>query len=107
MSACLVIGALLAVVVAHSMLAQEEVRLTKVQNALTTEQALHRQLLASVASAENPAHIVAEAKKLNLVQPSSVTQLAAVPLDTPLGSGASGSSSANASSGAGSTAPSG
>ncbi len=91
LSACLVAGALLAVVVAHSMLAQGEVRLTKVQNALTTEQALHRQLLASVASAENPAHIVAEAKKLNLVQPGSVTQLPAVPLDTPLGSITAGS----------------
>jgi len=73
---------LLAVVVAHSVLAQDQVRLTAEQSQVATEQALHRQLLAAVAKAENPATIIAEAKNLNLVQPSSVKQLPAVSLST-------------------------
>ena len=52
---------------------------------MSSEQAIHRQLLAAVAEAENPAQIIAEAKKLNLVTPSSITQLPAVPLTTPVG----------------------
>jgi hypothetical protein len=84
-SAALVVGSLLAVVVGHSILAQSQVRLTSAQNQVLSEQAIHRQLLATVAAAENPAQIIAEAKKLNLVTPSSVTQLPAVPLTTPIG----------------------
>jgi hypothetical protein len=84
-SAALVVGSLLAVVVGHSILAQSQVRLTSAQNQVLSEQAIHRQLLATVAEAENPAQIIAEAKKLNLVTPSSVTQLPAVPLTTPIG----------------------
>jgi len=41
--------------------------------------------LAAVAAAEDPAQIIAEAKKLNLVPPSYVKQLPAVPLNTPIG----------------------
>ena len=85
LSAALVVGSLLSVVVGHSILAQGQVRLTSAQNQLSSEQAIHRQLLAAAADAENPAQIIAEAKKLNLVTPSSVTQLPAVPLNTPIG----------------------
>jgi len=67
------------------MLAQGQVRLTSTQAQMTTEQAVHRQLLAAVAAAEDPAQIIAEAKKLNLVPPSYVKQLPAVPLNTPIG----------------------
>jgi hypothetical protein len=81
----LLVGSLLAVVVAHSMLAQGQVRLTAAQGQVAAEQAVHRQLLASVAKAENPAQIIAEAQHLNLVTPSSVKQLPAVPLNTPIG----------------------
>jgi len=88
----LVCGALLAVVVAHSLLAQSQLRLGQLQSRLATEQAVHRQLLATVAQAENPARIVADAKKLGLVEPTTVTQLPAVPL----GAGATGPSSARA-----------
>ncbi|HXW38509.1 MAG TPA: hypothetical protein VEJ44_02350 [Acidimicrobiales bacterium] len=97
-AAALVVGSLLGVVVGHSLLAQGQVRLTSEQGDLAVVQALNRQLLASVAAAENPAQIIAEAKKLNLVRPSTVTQLPAVPLDSPIGSSpatdAAGSSSA-------------
>jgi len=75
---------LLAVVVAHSVLAQGQVRLTTEQSQVAAEQALHRQLLATVAKAENPATIIAEAKNLNLVPPASVKQLPAVSLSTPI-----------------------
>lgn len=85
MSATVVVGSLLAVVIAHSMLAQGQVRLTAAQAQMSAEQAVHRQLLAAVAEAENPAQIVREAKTLNLVPPSYVTQLPAVPLTTPIG----------------------
>jgi len=85
MSASVVVGSLLAVVIAHSMLAQGQVRLTAAQAQMSAEQAVHRQLLAAVAEAENPAQIVREAKKLNLVPPTYVTQLPAVPLTTPIG----------------------
>ena len=112
LSAGLVAGSLLAVVVAHSVLAEDEVRLTAAQQQVVAEQAVHRQLLASVAEAENPAQIVAEAKKLNLVPPGSVTQLPAVSLNTPIGGSststtAPGSASGTAATDAGSAASSG
>lgn len=91
-AAVVVVGALLAVVVGHSMLAQGQVRLTTEQSSLATAQAVNRQLLASVATAENPAQIIAEAARLNLVRPSSVTQVPAVPLDTPIASSTSSTS---------------
>lgn len=87
LSASLVVGSLLAVVVGHSMLAQGQVRLTSAQTQMANEQAIHRQLLASVAQAENPAQIIAEAKNLGLVPPANVKQLPAVPLNTPIGQG--------------------
>jgi cell division protein FtsL len=81
----LVVMALLSVVVAHSMLAQGQVGLTAAQSQMAAEEAIHRQLLTKVAEAENPAQIVAEAKKLNLVPPANVKQLPAVPLNVPIG----------------------
>ena len=86
------------------MLAQGQVRLTSTQAQMTTEQAVHRQLLAAVAAAEDPAQIIAEAKKLNLVPPSYVKQLPAVPLNTPIGQSATTASTTPASSASSSTA---
>jgi hypothetical protein len=103
----LVVGSLLAVVGGHSMLAQGQVRLGGAQTEVSAEQAIHRQLLAAVAKAENPAQIIAEAKKLNLVRPSYVRQLAAVPLNTPIGQAGTTPTSAPATSGASSTAAAG
>jgi len=84
LAVALIALSLLAVVVAHSVLAQGQVRLTTEQSQVAAEQALHRQLLATVAKAENPATIIAEAKNLNLVPPASVKQLPAVSLSTPI-----------------------
>lgn len=81
----LVVLALLSVVVAHSMLAEGQLRLTAAQSQMAAEEAIHRQLLTRVAEAENPAQIVAEAKSLNLVPPATVKQLPAVPLNVPIG----------------------
>ncbi len=103
-AAALIVGSLLGVVVGHSMLAQAQVRLTAEQGQLATVQAVNRQLLASVAAAEDPAQIVAEAKKLNLVRPSTVTQLPAVPLNTPIGSSTSTTAPSTAAAGSSATA---
>jgi uncharacterized protein YggE len=103
----LVVGSLLAVVVGHSMLAQGQVRLGAAQTQMSAEQAIHRQLLAAVAKAEDPAQIIAEAKKLNLVRPSYVKQLPTVPLNTPIGQAGTTPTSAPATSGASSTAAAG
>jgi hypothetical protein len=85
LAASLVAGSLLAVVVAHSVLAEDQVRLSAAQQQVAAEEAVHRQLLATVAAAENPAQILAEAARLNLVTPGTVTQLPAVPLTAPIG----------------------
>ncbi|MGH9044302.1 MAG: hypothetical protein ACRDVP_05615 [Acidimicrobiales bacterium] len=84
----IVLSALLAVVIGHSMLAQGQVRLTTIEAQSATEQAIHRQLLAEVAKGEDPAAIISKAKALGLVTPPSVTQLPAVPLDSPIGGAA-------------------
>jgi hypothetical protein len=106
LAVAVVTAALLAVVVAHSVLAEGQVRLTTEQSQLAAEQAVHRQLLATVAQAENPSTIVAEAKNLGLVPPASVTQLPAVPLDTPLGPGTTTSSTTPTGTNSGSGTPS-
>ena len=105
LSVSLVVGSLLAVVVGHSILAQGQVRLTSAQAAMSSEQAIHRQLLATVAEAENPAQIIAEAKKLNLVQPGQVKQLPAVPLDIPIGQAAAAATTGSSSAPATTTTP--
>jgi hypothetical protein len=96
LAGCLLAGSLLAVVVAHSLLAEDQVGLSTAQQEVAAEQAVHRQLLASVAEAENPAQIIAEAKKLNLVPPTSVTQLPAVSLTTPIGASTTSTTTADA-----------
>jgi hypothetical protein len=100
-----VVGALLAVVVGHSILAEGQIRLTSAQTKLANEQAIHRQLVAAVAKAENPAQIIAEAKKLNLVTPGSVTQLPAVPLNKPIAQATTTPTTAGSGSAASKTSP--
>ena len=62
------VASLLAVVVGHAMLAQGQVRLPPPKRSWPPSRPSTASLLA-VAGAENPARIVAEAKKLNLVRP--------------------------------------
>jgi hypothetical protein len=121
-SASLVLGSLLAVVVAQALLANGQVRLSSLQHQLTLEQSSHRQAELAVSELETPSRIVAAASgQLHMVRPAQVIELPYVSLSKPLptpkvtpgsgsgsGSGsASGSASASASaSGAASSAAS-
>jgi len=84
-SAVLVLGSLLAVVVGHAALAQGQLRLSGAQASLSTEQTRHRQEMLSVAQLETPARIAAEAQQqFHMVRPAQVSQLPAVPLSAAL-----------------------
>jgi hypothetical protein len=85
LSLVLVIGALVAAVGGHAVLAEAQVHLSVLQSQLSAEQAKNRQLDLSVASLETPSRVVQQAKqRLHMVTPGSVTQLPSVPLQTPL-----------------------
>ncbi len=82
---CLVLGALLAVVVAQAMLANGQVRLSALQHQLSLEQSTHRQAELSVSQLETPSRIVAVATGgLHMVRPANVIQLPYVSLSVPL-----------------------
>lgn len=84
-SAVVVVGSLLMVVIGHSLLDAGQVRLAGVQSALTAEQARHRQEVVSVGALETPARIVTDARQtLHMVSAGQVKQLPFVPLDKPL-----------------------
>ncbi len=81
----LVVGSLLSVVLGHSLLAQDQVRLTRLQNRLSTEQILHRQESLRDAGLETPSRITTQAAgELHMVPPGGVRQLPSVPLNVPL-----------------------
>ena len=84
-SASLVLGSLLAVVVGQALLANGQVRLSAQQNQLTLEQSSHRQAELAVSELETPSRIVAAASaQLHMVRPAQVTELPYVSLTTPL-----------------------
>jgi type II secretory pathway pseudopilin PulG len=79
------IGAsLLSVVVGHALLAQDQVRLSAVQSALSAEQSAHRQAVIAAAKLETPSRIVAKARQQGMAPPAQTNQLPRVPLTTPL-----------------------
>jgi hypothetical protein len=84
-SVSLVLGSLLAVVVAQAMLANGQVRLSGLQHQLTLEQSSHRQAELAVSQLETPSRIVAAASgQLHMVRPAQVIELPYVSLTTPL-----------------------
>ena len=88
LSISLVVGTLLAVVVAQAVLANGQVKLAGLQHQLALEQSLHRQGELAVAQLETPSRIVGSAStQLHMVRPAQVTELPfvslAVPLPTP------------------------
>ena len=84
-SASLVLGSLLAVVVAHALLANGQVHLSALQHQLTLEQSSHRQAELAVSELETPSRIVAAASgQLHMVRPTQVVELPYVSLSTPL-----------------------
>jgi hypothetical protein len=79
----MVVGALLAVVVAQALLANGQVRLAGVDKALQTEQGVHRQAELLVAMAETPPRIVGAATSHGMVR-ATITELPYVSLTTPI-----------------------
>ena len=75
---------LLLVVVGHSVVAQGQLKIGKLGDQLTQEQAVHRATVLDVAALETPARISAAAGTLHLTAPAGVLQLPTVPLDQPL-----------------------
>jgi cytoskeletal protein RodZ len=85
MSVMLVVGTLLAVVVAQAILANGQVKLSGLQHQLSLEQSLHRQGELAVAQLETPSRIVGSASnQLHMVRPDQVTELPYVSLSAPL-----------------------
>ena len=86
-SAALVSGSLLFVVVGHAELAQGQVRLANLQAEITSAQLLHQREVLGLAELENPSRILAVAEgTLHMRSPSQVRQLAHVPLGVKLAS---------------------
>jgi hypothetical protein len=84
-SVTLVVGTLLAVVVAQAILANGQVKLSGLQHELSLEQSLHRQGELAVAQLETPSRIVGSAtSQLHMVRPDQVTELPFVSLTAPL-----------------------
>jgi len=84
-SVSLVVGTLLAVVVAQAILANGQVKLSGLQHELSLEQSLHRQGELAVAQLETPSRIVGSAtNQLRMVHPDQVTELPFVSLSAPL-----------------------
>jgi hypothetical protein len=80
MAISLVCASLLTIVVGHSMLAQDQLRLGHISEELAQEQAVNRSNVLSVADLETPARISQEAGELHLVQPAEILQLPSVSL---------------------------
>jgi hypothetical protein len=89
--ATLVVGSLLAVVAANAYLTQGQVRLTRLQQQLSTELGQHSDLEHRVAVLTAPASVVAEAQDHGLVAPDKVTDIPQLPVSpSPAASEAAG-----------------
>jgi hypothetical protein len=83
-SVSMVVAALLAVVVGQALLANGQVKLSALQQELTTEQSFHSQAELSVAQLETPPRIVAAAMRAGLVAQPNRIELPYVSLSVPL-----------------------
>jgi hypothetical protein len=83
-SATLVVGSLLAVVVGDAMVTQSTVRLSHLQAQVDAAAATQKALDSSVAQLAAPTRIVARAIQLGMTAPAQVVDLPQVPLDVPL-----------------------
>jgi hypothetical protein len=80
----LVVVALLFVVGGQAMLANGQVRLTRLDQQLQNTQATHERQVQSVSQQETPARIVRDAMRQGMQQPAQVIQLPYTPLNVPL-----------------------
>ncbi len=86
----LTMGSLLAVTGAHAYLTQGQVRLTRLQNQLSSQLTRHRNLELQVANLEQPSSVLSEAQKQGLVVPTNVNDLPQANLSAPTSGTASG-----------------
>jgi cell division protein FtsL len=85
LSAFLVIGSLMAVVVADDVMAQDQVSLSAAQQQVTTLTNTHRELQIEVSVQQAPQAVVNTAEgQLGMVPPGQITDLPEVSLTTPL-----------------------
>ena len=80
----IIFGSLMLVVGSHTMLAEGQLDLGRLNRTLSQEQAVHRTTILQVAALETPARISSEASTLKLTTPIEVLQLPTVPLEVPL-----------------------
>ncbi len=80
----LVVGSLLAVVVGDTLVAQGQVRLADIQQAITSAQTAQKSMQTEVAELAAPDRVVAQGIALGLTAPAQVVNLPEVPLNVPL-----------------------
>jgi hypothetical protein len=84
-SAVLVVGSLMAVVIGDDIIAQDQVRLTSAQQQVATLTNTHRELQIAVSVQQAPQAVVKTAEgQLGMVPPGQITDLPEVSLATPL-----------------------
>lgn len=85
LSAATVASSLLAIVLGHSYVAQEQVKLAATEAAVTAAQVQHHQEMVSVAHLENPSRVLRSAEAtLHVVTPAQVHQVPYVTLGVAL-----------------------
>ena len=80
----MVVGSLLVVVVGDTMVAQGQVRLAKIQLAISAQQATQKAMQTEVAQLAAPDRVVAQGIAHGLTAPAQVVNLPEVPLTVPL-----------------------
>ncbi len=80
----LLLGTLMSVVLAHSYLAEAQVRMTRVQSELSAAQAKHESEELKVSKMETPSRINAAAQQEHLSAPGQITQVPHVSLSKPI-----------------------
>jgi cell division protein FtsL len=105
-AAALAIGSLLAVVGARAYMTEGQVRLAKLQEQLSAQVDQNRNLELRVAQLQQPANVLAEAKKQGLVVPGHVTDVPEVSSSAPQVTASSSASTGSSSVGESADPPS-
>jgi cell division protein FtsL len=90
----LVLLSLLSVVIAQALMTEGQVQLTNMQGQVSAAQTTRLDLELEVAQEEQPSNVIAAARSQGLVEPSGITDIASVDLDS--GSSPEGGASARA-----------
>ena len=80
----MVVGSLMAVVVADAMVAQGQVRMAALQAKINDQLTIQKSVQSEVAQLAAPGRVVAQGINHGLIAPAQVVNLAQVPLDVPL-----------------------